>query len=281
MVNRGGFSLKGFTFSGYPPSPSPLCASSLSDSESIGVAGLRWYPEDGKVALDISELNFLRRYHEKKSSNKISTIPSKLTRRHCVSKVSQIYDLTGLITPTTAGMKIYLHTLVEIKLNWDDTILDDLGPLLETHFQMMQEIKVIKFNRAIIPKDAISLNINTVDTGDASKNIAWAVIYARCERSNGEFWCQIIFSQSKLVPDLMSGSRAELFAAVLNAHTGEVVKRSLGKYHQSSTKLTDSQTALHWVSNSNKPLKQWVRNRVIKFDDLQYQDSGNTSNIKI
>ena len=128
----------------------------------------------------------------------------------------------------------------------------------------MQEIKNIKFKRTIILKDAISLNINTVDTGDASKNIAWAVIYARCERSNGEFWCQIIFSQSKLVPDLMSGSRAELFAAVLNAHTGEVVKRSLGKYHQSSTKLTDSQIALHWISNSDKPLKQWVRNRVIE-----------------
>ena len=129
---------------------------------------------------------------------------------------------------------------------------------------MMQEIKNIKFNRAIIPKDAISLNINTVDTGDASKNIACVAIYARCERSNGDFLCQLIFSRSKLVPDSMSQPRAELFAAVLNAHTGEVVKRSLGKYHQSSTKLTDSQIALHWISNSDKPLKQWVRNRVIE-----------------
>ena len=73
-----------------------------------------------------------------------------------------------------------------------------------------------------------------------------------------------LFSRSKLVPDSMSQPRAELFAAVLNAHTGEVVKRSLGKYHQSSTKLTDSQIALHWISNSDKPLKQWVRNRVIE-----------------
>ena len=62
----------------------------------------------------------------------------------------------------------------------------------------------------------------------------------------------------------MSQPRAELFAAVLNAHTGEVVKRSLGKYHQNSKKLTDSQIALHWISNSDKPLKQWVRNRVIE-----------------
>ena len=161
-------------------------------------------------------------------------------------------------------MKIDLHTLVQRKLNWDDAIPDDLRPLWETHFQMMQEINNIKFNRAIIPKDAISLNINSVDTGDASKKIACVAIYARCDRSNGEFSCQLTFSRSTLVPDSMSQPRAELFAAVLNAHTGEVIKRSLGRHHQSSTKLTDSQIALHWISNSDKPLKQWVRNRVIE-----------------
>ena len=199
VVNSGGFSLKGFTFSGSAP-----CLSLSSDSESVVVSGMRWYPEEDELALDISELSFSRKYLGKKSSNKINTIPSKLTRRHCASKVSEIYNLTGLITPITAGMKIDLHTLVQRKLNWDDAIPDDLRPLWETHFQMMQEIKNIKFNRAIIPKDAISLNINTVDTGDASKNIARVAIYARCERSNGEFSCQLIFSRSKLVPDSMS-----------------------------------------------------------------------------
>ena len=199
VVNRGGFSLKGFTFSGYPPR-TPLS----SDGEIVGVAGLRWYPEDDKAALDISELNFLRKYRGKKSSNKINTTHSTLAKQHGVSKVSEIYDLTGSTTPITASVKIDLHTLVQRKLNWGDAIPDNLRPLWETHFQMMQEIKNIKFNRAIIPKYAISLNINTVDAGDASKNIACIAIYARCERSNGKFSCQLIFSRSKLVPDSMS-----------------------------------------------------------------------------
>ena len=43
-----------------------------------------------------------------------------------VSKVSKIYDLTRLITPVTAAMKISLHTLVQRKLNWDNAIPDDL-----------------------------------------------------------------------------------------------------------------------------------------------------------
>ena len=89
---------------------------------------------------------------------------------------------------------------------------------------MMQEIKNINFNRVITPKDAISLNINTIDTGDASKNIACLTSYAKYERSNSEFLCQLVFSRSKLVPDSMSQPRPELLAAVLKAHTGEVVK---------------------------------------------------------
>ena len=128
----------------------------------------------------------------------------------------------------------------------------------------MQDIKNIKFNRAIILKYAISLNINTVDLGDASKNIASVAIYARCERSNGELSSQLIYSRSKLVPDSMSQPRAELFAAVLNAHTGDAIKFSLGKYNQSSTKLIDNQTALYWIRNIYKTLKQWVRNRAIE-----------------
>ena len=62
----------------------------------------------------------------------------------------------------------------------------------------------------------------------------------------------------------MSQPRAELFAATLNAHTGEIVKRSLQTYHKSSVKLTDSQIVLHWLHNENKQLKQWTRNRVIE-----------------
>lgn len=42
-----------------------------------------------------------------------NTIPFHLTRRHCVSKVTEVFEITGKITPITATMKFDLHTLVE------------------------------------------------------------------------------------------------------------------------------------------------------------------------
>ena len=259
VLNRGGFSLKGITFSGENPH-----RTLSNNGESINVAGLKWYSKDDKISLDVSELNFSKKSRGKKPIQQDNKIPTKLTRRHCVSKVSEIYDLTGMITPITAAMKIDLHTLVKRGLSWDDVIPDELRPLWETHFQMMQEINDIRFKRAVIPDDAVSTDINTIDFGDSSQQIACVAIYARFKRKNNQYSCQLVFSRSRLIPDGMSQPRAELYACVLNSHTGEVVRRSFGKHHQNSIKLTDSQIALHWISNDEKPLKQWVRNRVIE-----------------
>ena len=79
----------------------------------------------------------------------------------------------------------------------------------------------------------------------------------------------------------MTQPRAELYAALLNAHTGEVVRKSFKRWHQSSIKLSDSQITLFWITNNDKPLKEWVRNRankILRFteiDQWQYVKSNN------
>ena len=137
---------------------------------------------------------------------------------------------------------------------------------------MMKEINHIRFNRSVVPPDAVSLEINTIDTADASQSIACAAIYVRYLRHNGTFSCQLIFARSKIIPEGTTQPRAELIAANLNAQTGFVVKRSFGNFHTSSVKLTDSQIALFWITNEKKPLKTWVRNRVININRFSSTD---------
>jgi len=98
----------------------------------------------------------------------------------CEYKVAEIFDLTGRITPITAHMKLDLSVLVKRKLDWDDVIPDDLRHVWASHFDMMKELNQIKFKRAIVPADAASLDITTIDTGDAAiKSTACIAIYAR------------------------------------------------------------------------------------------------------
>ena len=132
VLNKGGFQLKGVTFSGEEP-----LDTLTDDGESIHVSGMRWYPKDDLLALNIGELNFSKKQRGKKPTNTINIIPENLTRRHCTSKVAEIFDITGKITPIVAAMKMDLQELVTRKLDWDDAIPDNLRPLWKSHFELM------------------------------------------------------------------------------------------------------------------------------------------------
>ena len=232
------------------------------DGQSIVVAGIGWFPKEDLIALNMGKLIFTKKQRGRKPED--TDIPERLTRRHCISKVSEIYDIVGKMTPITATMKLDLHELVKRNLDWEDTIPDDLRGLWESHFEMMQEINNVRHTRALIPDDAISLELNTLDFGDASNSIACIAIYVRFQKKSGGFSSQLVLSRSRLVPDGMSQPRAELYAALLNTHSGEVVKKAFQKYHQGHFKLTDSQIVLYWISNEERPLKQWIPNRVVE-----------------
>ena len=110
--------------------------------------------------------------------------------------------------------------------------------------------------------DAQHLEIHTLDTGDSSSKMICVAIYARFEKKDGTFSCQLVFSRSKVVPEGLSIPRAELMAANLNAATGHIVCKCPLNYHEKATKLTDSMVALHWIASKHTVLKLWVRNRI-------------------
>ena len=114
------------------------------------------------------------------------------------------------------------------------------------HFERMQEINSISYKRAVVPDDAVSLDISTTDARDESSKVACAAVYARFNRKDGSHSCQLVFSRSKLIPNGMTLPRSELLAATLNAHMGEVVKRSFYQNHKKHFKLTDSQITLYY-----------------------------------
>ena len=84
---------------------------------------------------------------------------------------------------------------------------------------MIQVIGNLRFQRLVVSKDTVNLDINTVDSADLSNKVACIAIYARFLRRNGTYSCQLVFSRSKVVPDGLSQPRAELLAAALNAQT--------------------------------------------------------------
>ena len=206
---------------------------------------MNWFPKEEVLQLSTGETSFDKKRRGKRNNDKAGIIPDELTKRQCVGKIAEIFDLTGKITPIVAGMKLDIRTLNQRKLQWDDVVPNDLRQVWISNFEMMQEITKLRFQRTIIPMDALSTDIEILEFGDSSNYLICAAIYARVKRVNGTYSCQLVFSRSKILQEGTSIPRGELAAAHLNAMTGFVVRRSFGKYHKGYIKFTDSQVALY------------------------------------
>ena len=133
---------------------------------------------------------------------------------------------------------------------------------------MIEELREVRYQRAVVPDDAVDLNCETIDTADASQAMICVAIYIRFKVKSGGYSCQLLFARTKTVPKDMSQPRAEMLAASLNASTGHIVKTALGKMHSKCLKFTDSQVALFWINSVRSKLKMWVRNHSIHVNRL-------------
>ena len=265
LVKSGGFDFKGITQSGEDP-PSHLS----EDGVSINVGGMKWFPKNDVLRLNIGDLNFSKRIRGKKDMGSLGLIPENVTRAHCQGKASEIFDPRGLAVPITCGFKVDLKRLNG--LAWDQFISEEEKKIWDVNFASMQDLRDVFFRRTVVPEDALNLDIETIDVADASSSLMCCAIYARFELKSGGYSCQLVFARSKLVPDDTSMPRAELSAAVMNASMGHVAKISFGKFHKGHIKLTDSQVALHWINTTKSELLLWVRNRVIEINRLAPMD---------
>ena len=90
VLNKGGFRLKGITFSGFGP-PENLS----KDGKSVNVAGMQWFPKSDMLSLNLGALNFSKKQRGKKVESLNGVLPEKFTRRDCAGRAAEVFDLLG------------------------------------------------------------------------------------------------------------------------------------------------------------------------------------------
>ena len=260
VIGKGGFITKGYTMSGKPPLPE------LSkDGVSVSVLGTKWVPEPDTLKLACGPLNFAKKVRGKRQGVQ-SDIPVKLTKRICTSKVAELFDVSGLVTPLMASFKLDIRDLLNAGLGWDDEIPSKLREVWVQNFKTLEEIGDLEYRRAVIPPDAASLDVELIGAGDASARMVCAGCYIRFRLKDGGYSCQLILAKSKIVAEDTTLPRAEFIAEVLNIHITEVVKRSLRNKVSNCIWISDSVIALCWATSQTKRQKPWVRNRAIEIN---------------
>ena len=270
LLAGGGFATKGFTISGLPPPPELT-----KDGVSVNVLGTKWCSEEDQLLLAVGKLNFSKRVRGKKRmTDDAWVVPAKLTKRICMGKVAEIYDIIGFISPITAGFKLDIRSLVSSSYSWDDPLTALDRELWIQNFQLMESLSDGVWPRRAIPEDCVEIEL--IGCGDASESIACAVCYARVLKKDGTYACQLLMSKTKIVPQGMTPPKAELMACALNVHVTEIVKRALRRLNiKNVVYVLDSEISLHWIASECKRLKPGTRNLVIEIRRFSSVDQWN------
>ena len=129
------------------------------------------------------------------------------------------------VLPDLANLlfQIYNRDLIEAGHDLEDVISDAFSQVWLQNFDLIVKIGDLVYRRAVVPDDALNMDIELIGAGDATKKLACAGCYIRFQLKNGGYSCQLILGKTKIVTD-KTLPRAELIAATTNVHVMEVAK---------------------------------------------------------
>jgi hypothetical protein len=185
ILARGSMSVKAFTFSGNKPDEKVS-----AEWMHVRLASYLWSPEADTIKLDIGPPHLGKakrgRRPEPVTGDYKEALRPSFTKKVLTGLVAGVFDPLGLATPITAGCKLDLHQLCELKLDWDDKVPEELlDKWVGNMMEQIQALRGVIFQRTVIPEDAINTQIELLMHTDASQNLGVVAIFGRVLRKNG------------------------------------------------------------------------------------------------
>ena len=270
VLGKGSMAVKAFTFSRSKPSEAVS-----ADGRHVGLAGYLWAPEEDQIKIDVGPPRLGRSKRGRRPTPVDGDLKEALskcfTKRILTGLVASIFDPLGLVTPIVAGLKLDLHELCTLELDWDDQVPQELLDKWANNMEKIQELRELSFKRTVVPSDAVDQRVELLVATDASQHVGVVAIYARMLRRTGDYSCQLLTARSKLLTGLTI-PKAELKSAVVAAVISNVVRANLGDRYAGTTYVTDSTVCLFWITQDDRPLQVGVRNAVSEIRRLSRQE---------
>ena len=96
-------------------------------------------------------------------------VPRKLTRRQAASKLASIWDILGKLAPVMTGLKLDLRETVLRTEGWDDEMPLDLREKWVKNFWLLERLRGLKYERAVMPPGALDTKLRLLTGVDAAK----------------------------------------------------------------------------------------------------------------
>lgn len=167
-----------------------------------------------------------------------------------------------MVSPIIITSKIFIQELWTLKLDWDDSLPDQLADKWSKFIQQLEYLNNLSFSRWIGRTFTCSYDIHGFC--DASQQALAGVVYFRCVNSAGNIHTALICSKTKVDPlKRLTIPRLELSSAVI---VTKLVKHISSIFSIDKVPIhlwTDSSVSFTWINSHPSKWKEFVQNRVL------------------
>lgn len=150
------------------------------------------------------------------------------TKRNVTSVIGRFYDPLGFLAPVVICFKVFMQSLFEAKIGWDDTLPEPLITRWRKLVSALSESQPMTLPRCYL--DGVTddiLSYQLYGYCDASLSAYAAVIYSLLETEHG-FHMRFVVAKTRVAPlKRQSIPRLELLSAVLLARLMDTTRTSL------------------------------------------------------
>ncbi|XP_059220655.1 uncharacterized protein LOC131995716 [Stomoxys calcitrans] len=192
---------------------------------------------------------------------------AKVTKRQVLSKVAQLFDPAGWITPIIIRAKILMQQLWLEDISWDEEISSESLYIWRNLLNDISHIEQIAIPRWIkhMPTDKVELH----GFCDASKAAYCACVYVRSQTTTSSVFCNLLAAKSKVAPiKTISLPKLELNGALLLAKLIKYTTSVLDFDISTIILWTDASIVLGWLSKPPMTWETYVANRTSQILDL-------------
>lgn len=183
------------------------------------------------------------------------------TKRGILSKLAQIYDPLGVLSPRTVQGKFIYREVCQSKIAWDTPLADEHKNQLFKWEKQLPDHVAVPRSIPTFQEDIESIALHAF--GDASGKGVAAVVYAVVKQPSGTTQ-GLVAAKARLAKQGLTIPRLELVSAHMAANLVHNVEQALvGFPVQQTYGWLDSTVALQWIKGGGEH-KQFVANRVQK-----------------
>lgn len=189
-----------------------------------------------------------------------------ITKRILLSKISQIFDPLGLLSPLIIIGKLLMQKLWQAQVSWDEPLGKEFYNDWLKFSKNLKDIVHLEIPRQVTSLNAVYYELHGFS--DASEKAYGACIYIRTKTHKG-FISRLLCSKSRVAPlKNLNLPRLELCGAHLLAKLYEKVLESLNVSFKSVNFWCDSTITLCWIKGSPSRWKTFIANRVSEIQSI-------------